>query len=201
MNPKFWQQNPDVVATQLLGKTVIAGTISADILSAQGYGRKENESGLYKPILTMQPGQLYCPRQRNSILVLISTFDRGRPGGCILLRAIEKDSQICEGPGRVSECLGIVHPRTTGSADWVDDDTLWLKLDTGLYPLAQKPKAKKGKRESAGGVTDAELKRLMPQIAARYMETKPPARFQDYLNELLLKCKSATELRKQIFRD
>ena len=195
MDQTFWQKEPNEVAKQLVGKTIIVGTVSATVLVAEGYTRKQNESGLYKPILDMPPGQLYCPQHRNAILVLISTRYRGKPGGCVLLRAVEVNGSICEGPGRVAECLGIIHSKTMGKAEVIDEGTFWFRLDTSEHPGAKKPKVK-ARELHRNGLTASELERVMPKIARRYLKQKPGMKFQDYLNDLLAQASTLAELQK-----
>jgi 3-methyladenine DNA glycosylase Mpg len=131
MNEKFWQEDPKEVAQKLLGKTMVFKNTRGIILKAEGFRRKTN-TGIYKPIAEMAPGGVYCPRVRNSIIILIATFDNGRPGGCVLIKAAKIKNEVYNGPGKVAEQMGIVEPRSTGQAKWIDKDTFAIHLD-GQY--------------------------------------------------------------------
>lgn len=102
------------VAHALVGKTIQLDAHSIQILEAEGYSKKSNQSAPYTPITTMRPGQIFCPRHRGGLLVLVACHDRNAPGGCVLIRKIQKNGRIINGPGRVAQALGITEPETRG---------------------------------------------------------------------------------------
>jgi 3-methyladenine DNA glycosylase Mpg len=102
------------VAKDLFGKVIKVNSTAVEVLDAEGYPRKENDKAPYTPVVTMKPGEVFCPRHRGGILVLIACHDGNRPGGCVLIRKIIKDGRVVNGPGRVAEALGIKQPGTRG---------------------------------------------------------------------------------------
>lgn len=102
------------VANTLVGKTIRLDDQSIQILETQGYSRKSNQSAPYTPVTKMRPGQIFCPRHRGGLLVLVACHDRNAPGGCVLIRKIQKDGRVINGPGRVARALGITEPETHG---------------------------------------------------------------------------------------
>lgn len=110
----FFQQSCKPLAKALVGKTLKVGEKSFQILKAEGYPRKDNEKGIYAPILEMRPGTVYCPPHRGGLLFLIACLDGQGPGGCVLIREVSLDGAVIKGPGRVTEALGIVEPKSEG---------------------------------------------------------------------------------------
>lgn len=178
----LWEQQPQDAAHGLLGKTLIVGNYEATVLVADGYPRSENTTnGLYGPILEAVPGTVYCPRHRNSVLLLIATHDQGEPGGCVLIRAAEVQGVIYRGPGRVSERLELREHGTTGVASSIDEDTFLVKFGEKTVHTPRTSSASRGNQ-----LGKATLAELMPFIVARYLKVSPEGvTFQDFLNNLL----------------
>lgn len=114
-------------AKSLVGQKLVVGNREAEIVSAKGYSRKENEDPLYAPILDLEPGQVYCPRFRGAILLLIACNDGVSRGGCILVKEVRIGDEIHKGPGRVTAALGITEHGTTGAIK-ASRDKLCLKM-------------------------------------------------------------------------
>lgn len=189
------------LAKALLGRTIVVESRNVVILEAKGFSRKENDAGIYKPIVFLQPGQVYCPRSRNAILLLIACKDGMDIGGCVLVRAIEVDGAVVEGPGRVSDALGITDAKAQGLVRELPDGTLTLEM-----PLLEPPKvrpgvAASGKKRAGNGLGEETLRRHMPAIAKAYLKAKradPALTFEGMLNALLAECKDEASLRKRL---
>lgn len=196
MDQEFWKQQPKTVARQLLGKAFVCGPIEGTILGAVGYSRSENSSGIYAPVLKMAPGQVYCPRRRNAVLLLIVTQDGPSTGGCVLIRSIETGGQIYDGPGRVTSALGILDARTLGDAELTDEDRVIVRLGSVLNPI--RPEARTRRNLIGNEIGKETLTRLMPRIIAKYIREKPGLKFGEYLNKLLEGCGSKSEFLKKL---
>ncbi|MBI3421271.1 MAG: hypothetical protein HY006_04345 [Candidatus Sungbacteria bacterium] len=197
INPEFWV-NPDKAARGLLGKLIIVGKITAAVLAAQGYTREDNEKGIYEPIVDMAPGEVFCPRQRNSIYLLIATLDHGQRGGCVLIRAVEVGGVNYNGPGVVSQALGIGEPRITGHTEWKDERTLRIILPNTKLEPAAKPK-RRVKLQPGNGISMAVLHPHMPEITTKYMAmgANPGIGLEEFINGFL-QCKNVREFGRKL---
>jgi len=110
----FFEQGHKSLAKALVGRKLMVGGIEVEILSAQGFSRKENEAPLYEPILSKVPGEVYCPRNRGAILLLVACQDVSLPGGCVLIRKVKIGEVEHNGPGKVTEALGITEHKSEG---------------------------------------------------------------------------------------
>jgi len=111
----LFEQGYRQLARALIGrKLVYDGMAEVEITKAQGYSRKENESPLYEPLLTMKPGEVYCPRYRGAILILIACLDGDESGGCVLLRAVKLGEAVRKGPAAVAIALSVTDHKTRG---------------------------------------------------------------------------------------
>lgn len=200
-NPGFWEQDPGRVAGALIGMRMQVGAVDAVILDADGYRRAENEAnGLYTPILEALPGSVYCPKRRNAVLFLFATHDRGAPGGCVLIRAAEIDGSVYDGPGKLTERLGITIHGTAGSMQWLDSGSMAITLDTPLVPVQPSTlsRTKIAGQQDGNGIGMETLQKLMPQIAQAYLRTKPGKPFEEFVNGLLTECPNARALRRTL---
>ncbi len=195
MNEKFFEQEPKAVAQALLGKVMIVGDVKAAILEAKGFRRATN-TGIYEPVTQMPAGDVYCPRVRNSIIILLATHDRGQIGGCVLIRVAEVEAVIYDGPGKVAERMGITVPKTSGKAKWIDEDTFVIGLDSLPEPVIKKSAGKKPR--TGNQIGSKTLADLMPKITEKYMREKPAQSFQDFVNGLLESCQNEADLRKRL---
>lgn len=176
----------------LLGKKLQVGSHQAWILGAQGFSRKQNDTGLYRPILELAAGSVYCPRQRNSILFLIACHDGTTPGGCVLVREIEIEGSIFEGPGRVTEALGLAEAKAVGMIV-EQEDQLILQIDGIVSPKLQ---TKRSVKSRLGPVA---FEREMPRLILAFRRKKallPELTFQGMLDECAKNCSDERELRR-----
>lgn len=184
------------LAKRMIGKTLIAGQINAVILDAAGYALAENEKdGLYRPMLGMRAGDLYTPRRRNAILTLVVCNDRGLAGACVLIRAIEINGQVVEGPGKVSQALGFTKPKDPGHLEELEGGALEIKMASlGPSVLPLKP----AKKRNGNRIGDETLQKHMPAIAKKYLKQGKGTRFEDFVNALLQGCKNESDLRQRL---
>ena len=196
INPGFWEQDPKRVAVDLLGRVMQVGELFATILEARGYAREEN-SGLYGPVLTLSSGSVYCPRRHNTLLVLIATHDQGAPGGCVLIREVEIDGVLYKGPGKVSASLGIDRHGVSGSTAWLDEEAFRIEMSAELHPSVKPSGRKRAKvAPDANSIGRETLRRFMVQIVRKYARDSQGIPFHDFLNSILQTCKSPNDLRK-----
>lgn len=180
-------------ARELMGMRLIVGGTTVTILEAEGYTRKQNADPLYRPLLEMPAGSVYCPRRRNAILTLIACHDGGSPGGCALLRAVEIDGAVVQGPGRVSETLGIVTHAQQGTIVVHTEGMIELRLGNGKNAPPIKIPPPGGR-----GIGDETVKRLMPLIVKAYLKAGKGKPFQDFLNVQLSVCPTERDLRRRL---
>lgn len=109
-----FQQNCKPLAKALVGKKLKFGDHEAEILEAQGYPRKDNETGIYTPILEMRPGAVFFPRHRGVLLFLIACPEGNAPGGCVLIRKVRIGDTVHSGPGKVAQALGVEEAGSQG---------------------------------------------------------------------------------------
>jgi len=196
INPGFWEQNPKKVAVDLLGRVMQVGQLFATILDAEGYTREQN-TGLYTPVVSMEPGSVYCPRRHNTVLLLLATYDQGERGGCVLVREVEIDGILYKGPGKVTACLGIDQHGMVGNTTWIDEEVFRVVMTAELHPSV---KPKSGRRTKIAADTNsigkATLRRFMVQIVRAYVRKNPGVSFHEFLNKILETCKSLNDLRK-----
>ncbi len=181
------------LARELMGMRLIVGASTVTILEAEGYSKKQNADPLYRPLLEMPAGSVYCPRRRNAILTLVACHDGGAPGGCILLRAVEIDGAVVQGPGRVSDTLGIVTHAQQGTVVVHTEDMIELRLgDCKNAPPIKIPPP------GGRGVGDETVKRLMPLIVKAFLKAGKGKPFQQFLNSMLAACPTERDLRRRM---
>ncbi len=110
----MFDQSCKMLARSLKGHTLVIGDKKAEILTAQGYAKRQNEGHPYTPVLEMKPGEFFCPQHRGSQLLLIACPDNGKPGGCVLIRKVKIGDEVFDGPGRVCKALGFEDPVRKG---------------------------------------------------------------------------------------
>lgn len=108
------EQSHKKLARALKGVTLVHDGRTAEVLAAQGFNSRENEGHPYNPVLTMKPGEFFCPKFRGGLLLLIASLDGSKPGGCVLVRKVRINGTIVNGPGRVCEALGFDSPVNKG---------------------------------------------------------------------------------------
>lgn len=196
MSQSFWGRDPKDVALDLSGLTLRVGNKKAIIFNATPYDRSEQQRGLYKPMLEMAAGDVYCPKLMTSVLLLITTGTGETLGSCVRIDDIQIGGIRHEGAGRVTAALGITTAKSRGVARIVDDICVEVSLDAHPLQASQDKASGKPKREPSIG--PKVLAKLLPQILKKYLAERPPISFEDYLNNLLRECKSEGDLRRKI---
>lgn len=181
------------LARQLVGRTLVVGDLRATIVEAQPFPRSDTEKPLYRPLLELEPGGVYTPRQYSSVLFHLLAAG----GGCVGIRAIELDGQIISGPGRVTEALGLTTPKNTGRIRELKSGDLKLEMDTPPDPPKRAMK-KAVAPTRTNGLGRGTIARHMRQIAQAWM--KAPARsrptIEKFVDGILETCHSEAELRR-----
>lgn len=193
---KSYDRVPDLLRGKILHTPQGRFTINA----AEGYSRKENDAGLYRPILGMPPGGAYFPRRRNAILFLIACRDGMAHGGCVLIREVLSASGgVFTGPAAVSEAVGVTVPKTAGRVVELASGDLKLELP-GAASAASGSGGNGGAQgtKRPPGIGPKALEALMPQIAERYFATASDTPFPEYLEGLLGRCATEAELRQAL---
>jgi len=173
---------------------MVVGQRRVTIMDAQGYPKAENDTGVYKPVVDMAPGEVFVPRHRNAFLFLVACKDGEERGGCVLVREIEIDGKLYKGPGMVTQALGIQTHGATGKLHERDIGELSLSMD-GIAPPADPPRDKAAK---ARKMSDALLKKHMPNIVKAWKKTGQGTPFLDLLNKLAAECADEVALRKAL---
>jgi hypothetical protein len=183
------------LATALEGMRLHVGKRQAIILEAQGYTAKENSYGVYQPLLEMMPGLVYIARHRNAFLTLLSCNDKNVPGGCVLLRSIEAESQVHKGPGAVSKFFGFDEHASYGEFHIHSDEACEIR-SPHIEPTPSKIVNAKRIVTSAA-ITDKVLARYMQQIVAAYRKM-PTGSFEEYVNNLVATCGNESALKRAL---
>lgn len=92
----------DVVARELVGRTLETEDYFAKILETEAY--EGGEQTPRRTCMLLAPGQLGVMPFRGLSFLNIGTEKAGVPS-CVLVRAVEIDGEIYEGPGRVGNVL------------------------------------------------------------------------------------------------
>ncbi|MDP3685667.1 MAG: hypothetical protein Q8R32_02445, partial [bacterium] len=179
-----------------MGRTLRIGHREAVILHVSAYERDDHERGLYKPMLEMKAGEAYCPRLMNAILLCIVTGKGKTLGSRVRIDEIELRGVRFDGPGRVTDALGITTANARGSARIVDD--LCVEVDLDVCPLQAPRNAGKKQSKQEPRISKKMLAKYLPGIVTKFLAEKHPITLQEYLNLLLETCGSEWELRKRI---
>lgn len=186
-------------ADLICGRTLHAGGRRFTVMRAEGYSKKENEAPLYRPILTMRPGEVYCPRRRNAILVLIACSDGQGRGGCVFIRELRTSTGgVFPGPTAVSQALGIMVPKTTGRVRESPNGDLHLELDAISSGTGSADSDSGQPKAGNGGIGAKTLERLMPEIADAYARDSSGQSFDAFLSDLLARCRTVGALRRAL---
>lgn len=196
MSTSFWARSASGVAKSIAGMALRIGHHEAVILHASAYERDEPERGLYKPMLEMKAGDVYCPRLMNSILLCIVTGKGKSIGSRVRIDEIELRGVRFEGPGRVTDALGIVTANARGLAQIVDDLCVEVNLD--VRPLQPSHDTRKKEPTRTPKISKKTLAKHLPEVVRKFLAEKHPITFQEYLNVLLETCGTEWELRKRI---
>ncbi len=201
MEESFWVGKPSQVAKALLGKCIEINGQFIWVLEARGYGRDENATdGLYRPMLDMPAGAVYCPKRRNSVLLLLVVEYEGASGHCVLVRKAEMGGVVYDGPGKLTQALGLDTHAMRGEIKWVGEDHAVVTFTD--VPAARPAKQRSEERprpRQVSGIGKEGLKKLMPTIARAFMRAGEEGQaFQDFVNGLLREHRTAASLRKAL---
>lgn len=187
----FFRRNHDEVARDLLGRAVQLGDRLFHVFGAKGFPKERND-GLYERVTTMEPGGVFCPRYRNSELLLVACLSGGQIGGCVLIDGIEFiGGGPVNGAGRVTQALGINTHGLTGTIT-SNGEVFQLVLDGADPPPPMAPPPVK----KDGTVSEAEVQRRMPLIIKAYLKRRKAddkLTFEAFLAECFA-CKTPREL-------
>lgn len=178
-------------ASAVQGKRLVVGSRAGWILKAKGFSRAQNDEGVYRPVIDMKPGQVFCPRMRNAILILVACFDGEEPGGCVLIDEIELNGLIVKGPGRVSEALGLEEPKVIGR---IREDGCDLVMEIeGIRP-AKAPAVDVRCRSLGKGTLEKYIPRLVKMYRLR-KAVETDCTFEVMLQECVKNCREESALR------
>ena len=149
----IFQKKLKEFASELIGRTLVAGPTQAVILETRTFPRKQNDTPNYQPMLTMRPGEVFTPLHRGvAILPLIVCNDAdGQTGACVLIQSIEVAGSMISKPGAVSKALGITVPKDPGRIEEHADGSLELvmaRLGPAVMP------SKPAKKRIGNGIAD-----------------------------------------------
>ncbi len=124
----FFDRRVDRVAEELVGRSIMCRGHQGTILRVEGFARQDNINR-YAPVITMQPGEVYCGISYGYIMLLLVTAD----GGCVLIRGARIDGVLYNDPpkgrpGKVSSALGLTEHGITGTTAWLDEHTLDIRI-------------------------------------------------------------------------
>ena len=130
----IWANNPDMVADLLLKKRFSVNNIrNIEIVEAQGFSRESGGREPYTPMLTMEPGTVYCVPYIGIPLLVIATLDDGERGGRVLIRSITVDGVVIKGPKKIAEKLGL-KVKQRGQTRWQNSSTFTISFFDGWCP-------------------------------------------------------------------
>lgn len=181
------------LAKELIGRTMVVGSHRVTIMDAKGYPKSDNDTGVYKPVVDMKPGEVFVPRHRNAFLFLIACKDGENTGGCVLVREIEMGGQLIKGPGMVTQALGIQTHAATGRINEREIE-LSLSMD-GIAPPAEAPRDKTAK---ARKMSEALLRKHMPAIVSGWKKHRKGINFLDFTNQIIESCQDEPALRRYL---
>ncbi|MDP3735051.1 MAG: hypothetical protein Q8R39_01335 [bacterium] len=124
----IWAHNPDEVAALLVKKRFSVNNVkNIEIVETQGFSRESGMREPYAPMLTMEPGDVYCVPYIGIPLLVIATLDNGEKGGRVLIRSIVVDGTVVKGPKKIAEklCLKV---RQTGQTRWQNQSTFTISF-------------------------------------------------------------------------
>ncbi len=123
---------------ELPGGTVVC------IEEADVYSRETNEKGVYKPLLEMNPGEVFVPKVMGHPMILIAAKDGGQLGGCVRLKVISTPEHgTVSGGGRVGRFVGVMEHKACGRVREREGEPLLLEIDGVMEPTRPDPKPPK----------------------------------------------------------
>lgn len=162
------------------------------IIETQHYTRAENENGVYKPLLDLDPSSVLSPRVMGHPMFLIAGWDRvngeDKLGGCVLIRAIDTDRYgLISGPGKVGRAVGFTQKLQTGWIKERDREPLLLTISGVVEPKV----TIKGDVKLSTRV----IKKYMGALTEVYLRDSPSVSLADWLEELKRTHKTETRLK------
>lgn len=197
----LFDKSYDVLPDLLRGRILHTPHGEFTITAVEGYSKIENDSPLYRPVLSLKPGQAYFPRRRNAILFLIACRDGMAYGGCVLVRGLlSARGGALEGPGACSVAVGVTIPKLIAEVVERPDGHLQLVLPRQLATTSAAGAGTKGApRERPPGVSREALERRMPMITDHYLAILASGagavgKFEEFLDTLLARCNTEGDL-------
>lgn len=190
----LFNQNARALARALIGRSLRHGRRVATITEVQDFPRSDTAKPLYRTLLTLQPGEVYTPRQYSSILCHILAAG----GGCVSIRGIEIDGATIVGPGRVTEALGLTTPKATGRMRELANGDLVLEMDASVAEPKRKAAERPRRPPREQRLSEDALQRHMAALTDRWKRTKPRPNFQQYLEDVVRQCPTEGALRRHL---
>ncbi len=197
INPNFWENDdPKVIASALLGRSIIIGDVEVTVLETEAFTRASNDGRQYKPILSTPSGHMYCAPIRQYPLLLIACNDHGQTGACVRVTKVEQNGAVYSGPKAIGDLLGLQR-KMGGRTKWADEWSLHIVPDGMPEPREAKP-AKNSCANVTNGIGKQTLEAEMPRIIAKYMSEQSGCTLVQFINNLLQICGSVSEFRKAL---
>lgn len=186
--PDLFQNDVDALASALIGRAIgLPDGRRCVPTSTRAFPRRDNEKGIYKPMLDMRPGDVFVARQQSAFLFLVVSFDADGNGACVLVDGAVIGGNAFDGPGRVGGGIGFTAHRQTGSLVERPDGSLALEFTGVLEPKEPaKPSPKLTERLLQDRMTE-----VSEAFVARGDETET---FERFLERIRAECRTVAEL-------
>ncbi|NQV90628.1 hypothetical protein HQ487_04485 [Candidatus Uhrbacteria bacterium] len=194
--PSLFELSVHELAHQLVGKELkLPDGRTITITSTEPYARADNNRGAYRPILEMQPGQVYVARIMNAFMFLIVAREGEEVGACVRIIGIDtSEAGEIEGGGRVGKYVGFVEHKQIGRIEERAGHPLTLIMEGTLAP--EIPATNGGSKVK---LTDRVLGRYADEIGAHFMAHPIEAEsYNDFLERIKREWVNEAELKKQL---
>lgn len=154
------------LAQELLGREIeLPDGRVVTITQTDPFDRKSNEKGIYKPMLQMQPGQVFVARVQGAFMFLIVALGNKLSGACVRIKGLDTpEAGEIEGGGRVGKYVGFNEHRQIGRIQERLGKPLLLIIDGVLTP--EVPATNGGSKVK---LTDRILTRYADQLGTYFM--------------------------------